>query len=309
MRVKVIVLSYNGVNDTLACLESLLQQADDTFEILVVDNASTDGAPEVIRARYPQIPLISLTENLGWAGGNNVGIKRAMDEGAEFVCLLNNDTLVPPGAIAELARAADRYKPCLMHPAIDYADPQEGPQLDPSRGIPAGKSAPLAQDEAMYELQFAYGACLMIPSEVFHRIGVFDERFFLQMEETDFWLRARKAGMRSLCTVRARITHAESRSFGGRMTPTKLYYIARNTLLLTEKHQHNPAGALQAMRQIYWMVASVASGNAPGSQKIPRLKWVISRNPFLKAARAGVRDYLLRNFGRIGTSTFRSITR
>ena len=309
MRVKVIVLSYNGVNDTLACLESLEQQAEGVFEILVVDNASTDGAPEAIRARYPQIPLVSLAENLGWAGGNNVGIKRAMDEGAEFICLLNNDTIVPPGVIAELTQAANRYKPCLMHPAIDYADPQEGPQLDPSCNIPAGKSAPLEQDEAMYELQFAYGACLMIPVEVFHRIGGFDERFFLQLEETDFWLRARKAGMRSLCTVRARITHAESRSFGGRMTPAKLYYIARNTLLLAEKHEHSPAGALQALRQVYWMVAGVASGNAPGTQKIPPLKWAVSRNPFLKAARAGFRDYLLRHFGRMGASTFRSITR
>ena len=209
MRVKVIVLSYNGVNDTLACLESLQQHAEGAFEILVVDNASTDGAPEAIRAHYPQIPLISLAENLGWAGGNNVGIKRAIDEGAEFICLLNNDTIVPPGAIAELARAADRHKPCLMHPAIDYADPQEGPQLDPSRNIPVGKSVPLEQEEAMYELHFAYGACLMIPVEVFHRIGAFDERFFLQLEETDFWLRARKVGIRSFCTVRARITHAE----------------------------------------------------------------------------------------------------
>jgi GT2 family glycosyltransferase len=309
MRIKVIVLSYNGVNDTLACLESLQQQAEGVFEILVVDNASTDGAPATIRAQFPQIPLIELTENLGWAGGNNVGIKHAIDDGAEFVCLLNNDTIIPRGAIAELARAADRYKPCLMHPAIDYANPEEGSQIDPSRDIPAKKYTPLEQDEATYELQFAYGACLMIPVEVFHRIGAFDERFFLQLEETDFWLRARKAGMRSLCTVRARITHAESRSFGGRMTPAKVYYMARNTLLLAEKHRRTPAAALQTLRELYWMAASTTSGKTPGSQKVPRLKWAISRDPFLMAMRAGLRDYLLRHFGRMGASTFRSITR
>jgi GT2 family glycosyltransferase len=161
----------------------------------------------------------------------------------------------------------------------------------------------------MYEIDFAYGACLMIPVEVFHRIGAFDERFFLQLEETDFWLRARKVGIRSLCDVRARITHAESRSFGARMTPAKLYYIARNTLLLAEKHQRSPAGAWQALRQVYWMIANAASGKTHGSQKIPPLQWAVSRNPSLMAVRAGFRDYLLRHFGRMGASTYRSITR
>lgn len=307
--VTVVILSYNGTADTLACLDSLRQDPDRSFDLLVVDNASTDGAPAAIRVQYPDVPLIELPENLGWAGGNNVGIEYALKHGAEQICLLNNDTIIPPGAIMTLATAASRYTPCLMHPAIDYADAAEGPQLDPTRSVPPNGCTPIGQDAVLFELDFAYGACLMVPADVFRRIGTFDERFFLQLEETDFWLRARRTGVRSLCTMEARIVHAESRSFGGRTTPMKAYYMVRNTLLLTEKHHLSPTGVFRALRSLYWSVSNFAHKADDGQTAIPLVSWPRSRNPFIMAARAGFRDYLLRRFGRIAPVVLRSFSR
>lgn len=305
--VTVIVLSFNCTAETLACLDSL-QQHDkhEKFDILVVDNASTDGAPDAIEMRYPDVPIVKLANNLGWAGGNNVGIRRALASGAELICLLNNDTVVPPGAITALANVANINAPCLMHPCIVYADPREGVQLDPSRGVPR-RFAQIGLNGDVFELDFVYGACLMVPAALFRRIGLFDERFFLQLEETDFWIRARRVGYRSLCTTTAQIFHAESRSFGGRSTPMKTYYIVRNTLLLIEKHYHKPYDALRKLRALYWSICQFAELNDLNVIGI-LLAWLVSSNPFLVAARAGARDYVLRRFGPISASSLRAIS-
>lgn len=306
-RVVVIVLSFNGAKDTLACLESLKQVDNYAFDILVVDNGSSDGSAALIRAHHPDVALIELTENRGWAGGNNVGIEYALARGAEMICLLNNDTIVPPGAIGALANAAWRHTPCLMHPIINFADPMEGPQLDPTRSVSMGPFSPLGPKGDLFALDFAYGACLMFSADIFRRIGPFDERFFLQLEETDFWLRARRIGIRSLCTTAATIIHAESRSFGGRTKPLKTYYIVRNTLLLTEKHCRNPADVFRALRSLYWSVLRVAQTDSSASGRIPLLAWAVSRNPFLVAARAGIQDYVMRRFGKISETRLRTI--
>jgi GT2 family glycosyltransferase len=304
--VTVVVLSYNGTADTLACLDSLLDDDRRQFSILVVDNGSTDGAPAAIRARFPDICLIELPENLGWAGGNNVAIEHALRQGAGFICLLNNDTIVPRGAIARLAETARRFGACLLHPAIDFADRSEGAQIDPRKtGGPGVR--PLPEDADVYEVGYAYGACLMIPADVFHRVGRFDERFFLQMEETDFWLRARKLGVRSLCDTGTRIVHAESRGFGARMTPMKTYYIVRNTLLLTEKHNRAPAGMARALLSLWRLAVQLAGQEGRGGSTASVILWSLSRATHMRAARAAVRDYVMRRFGRISVAARRAI--
>jgi GT2 family glycosyltransferase len=295
LQVTVIVLSYNGAADTLACLASLKAHSDATFDILVVDNASTDGSPAAIRSRFADVAMICLPRNLGWAGGNNAGIRHALDKGAEMICLLNNDTLVAPQAITDLAASCARNAPCLMHPAIDYVA-GDGVQLDPAQNIPAEGCVLANQDDRLFELDFAYGACMMITAELFRRVGLFDERFFLQLEETDLWRRAQRTGCRSLCDTSIRIVHLESRSFGGRATPLKTYYTVRNTLLLTEKHEANVGAFFRAFKTIYW-----STGNRLASMgvEMTAANFLTARHPYLIAARAGIFDYLLRRFGPI----------
>ena len=288
-RLAVIILNFNGTADTLACLASLIDQTRHAPhpELLVIDNGSTQGAAEPIRAGFPEIRLMELPENLGWAGGNNVGIREALTAGADWICLLNNDTVLPPCSLAALLATAERVGPCLLHPAIDYAGPGEGPQLDPGQ-VP---TAPPARDlgNGLYELGHAYGACLMVSSGIFRTIGLLDERFFLQLEETDFWMRARAAGYRSYCDTNVRIVHAESRSFGHRVSPRKTYYSVRNSLLLASKHR--APGVLRSLR---WSLIGLA--RRCGYRSL--IAWIASNDPHAGAARAGVRDYASRRFGK-----------
>lgn len=306
-RTVVIILTYNGKNDTLACLESLDAQGLDTFGIIVVDNKSDDCLAGTVLQLYPDVVYLQLEENRGWAGGNNAGIALAERMEAKFVCLLNNDTIIPEGTIQELERVASSFGICLLHPAIDYADLAEGAQLDPEAGIAPGKFHPADESSTVFDLEFAYGACLMIPMDVFKRIGVFDERFFLQLEETDFWLRARAIGIRSLCTTTARIFHAESKSFGGRNTPGKLYYTIRNSLLLWEKHDFTISGLFRTLRSAYWTIHNLIQRRSGHAGPVPLPLWLFSKNLYLVAARAGALDYLLRRFGRISIKRERTL--
>ncbi len=202
-----------------------------------------------------------------------------------------------------MAQAAALYDPCLMHPSIVYADPSGSFQLDPRKPGTSGQFTALPQSTDVFEMSYAYGACLMVPASVFRRIGKFDERFFLQLEETDFWIRAKAVGIRSLCTIAARVIHSESLSFGGRTTPLKTYYIVRNTFLLAEKHSRSLAGWLRMVRPLYWSLSHLIASSNPENESIALPYWLFSRNAFLVAARAAVRDYLLRKFGRVSPST------
>jgi len=295
--VLIVVLSYNSKEDSLECLRSISRQRYADLGLLIIDNASTDGAPEAIRAADSGAALISLSENRGWAGGNNLGVKIAIENKYEYVLLLNNDTILNDDTVSHLMQRAVLLEPCLLHPAIYYHDQAEDAQLDPSIGREDidGSSNP----SDLFELDFAYGACLLIHTEIFRKIGLFDERFFLQLEETDFFLRAKKAGFRSFCFTGTRIYHKESRSFGGRRTPQKTYYITRNMLLILEKHHRTPASIIAGLKKFYWSLSYLASESHTSLRLTEFLLWFLSQDAFAAAARLGVRDYVLRRFGKI----------
>ena len=145
----------------------------------------------------------------------------------------------------------------------------------------------------------------MVGTEVFRRIGMFDERFFLQLEETDFFLRAQRQGLRALCVPSARVLHKESVAFGGRRTPSKTYYSIRNTLLLTEKH--TTFGSFKFLtylkRRLNWQLRGVHRSNASGNF----WRWLLSADAYAVAARRALLDYLTRRFGRINTNSARAI--
>ena len=281
----VIILHYGSIVDTRACLAALTPGQPADWRVLVIDNGTGTGAAETLGREFPSIDTVTMTVNQGWAGGNNVGIAWARSRGAGAVCLLNNDTLAAVGAFATMLGTLDRVGDCLLHPAIDYGDPEDGIQLDPTQNP---SSAALHDQPHLYPLDFAYGACLMIPCSVFDRVGLFDERFFLQLEEADFFLRAKAIGIPSLCLNSARIIHFESRSFGARMTSRKLYYIARNKFLLWEKHERSPIGLIRVIRDLYWQAAK--------ESRTPLL-WLVSGRQGAKSIRAGIFDYLRRHFG------------
>ena len=116
--VSIIVLNWNGKHDTVECLESLSHISYPNYEVIVVDNGSTDGSVEQFKARYPEITVIENQDNLGFAEGNNVGIRAALQEDTEYVLLLNNDTIVDPRFLDELINVAER------EPRVGFAGPK-----------------------------------------------------------------------------------------------------------------------------------------------------------------------------------------
>ena len=122
----VVVLTWNGKADTLECLRSLARVAEPEIKVILVDNGSSDGTAEAAGQEFPRIELIETGENLGYTGGNNVGIRRALDLGAEYVLILNNDTVVAPESVRDLLAVASRSERIgFVSPKIYFMDPPD----------------------------------------------------------------------------------------------------------------------------------------------------------------------------------------
>lgn len=303
-----IVLNWNGCADTLECLASLRQSAYPRLTTLVVDNGSTDESASTIPEAYPECRFMPMGKNLGWAGGNNVGIETALHEGADLILLLNNDVVVYPETIATLVDTA-RRRDALVHPSIYYYDAPDVPQIDASTLAGENDGVFGTDPDGVIPMRHAYGACLLVPANLFRRIGGFDERFFLQMEETDFYYRARAVQVEACCNPRARVLHKESRSFGGVRTPTKAYYIARNYLLLLEKLRGTRLERSHSLKRYYWMLSEMAASDTScdktGASLASLTRWLTcSSSPKAHAVRRGILDYTMRRFGAMNNPTF-----
>ena len=297
----IVVLNFNGLEDTLDCLSSLRAQTWQKIAVQVIDNGSRADDLGRIAARFPEVEVIALPENLGWAGANNVGIRYALDRGVDYVCLLNNDTILDPTAIECLLAAATLLRrPCLLHPTIAYFDEPTRWQLNPRPGPCLNASIPDSDEKAnIVQMDWAYGACLLLPASVLKTVGLLDERFFLQLEETDYFFRAKALNIQSFCALRARILHKESASFGGTITSAKTYYQVRNSFLLAEKHSPNLSGFLATTRSVIWALRNQARSTGVEIKGWPAfLSWLLSADPIASAARQGLGDYLRRRFGR-----------
>lgn len=294
-----IVLSFNGYADTAACLDSLKATPVPGFDILVVDNASQGDVAARLAADYPDVELVALPENLGWAGGNNVGIRLGLERGYRWICLLNNDTVFPEGQVQAWLDATRSVPPCLLHPAIYYWDEPDVPQIHPDHDGRNGAYR-YVDDGRLARMGFAYGACLAVPREAFERVGLFDERFFLQLEETDFHLRAVGAGYEAMCIPSVKIFHKESRAFGGTQAAIKTYYMTRNRLLLIQKTTPSLKGRLAAYKRLYWTLSALAASTEGRAHMGPAafLGWLVSKAPSAHAVRAGAGHYLRRRFGK-----------
>ncbi len=255
--VGVVVLTWNGREDTLACLHSLAATTGASLRVIVVDNASDDGTADAVQAEFPDAELVRSDQNLGFAGGNNLGIARALELGVDFVLVLNNDTEVEPGAVAALVDEARRTPDAgALCAKLLYADPPDriwfaGAEFDPRRGYNGRQRGYGDADgpafAAVAETDRACGAAMLVPRQVLERVGVFDPALFLYSEDTDWSLRARAAGYRLLVVPAARIRHRVSVAAGGESSPTTLYYGLRNTLVVCERHA--PLGRLATQRR------------------------------------------------------------
>lgn len=219
-----VILNWNLASDTIECIKSLQTAGLPLDQVILVDNGSTDNSLEQLALTLgPAIKYAPLTENLGFAGGVNVGIRYALQAGAEWVLLINNDTLVRPDFLRELATAVwERPDWRIIAPMILYADDPEivwslgdryiGPTLL-THSILRNRRAP--DDLPAYIAADSINACAMlVHRDVFAHIGGFNEAYFMYAEDVDFCWRARQAGFHMGAATRARMWHKVSRSTG-----------------------------------------------------------------------------------------------
>ena len=255
MHVTAIVLSWNGREDTLACLESL--RGVDT---IVVDNGSADGSADAVAERFPDVELIRAGVNLGFAGGNNVGIRRALDRGADWVVLVNNDATVADDLVAAVVAAAGRHPGAgALAGKVYLDDPPDmlwyaGGSFEPRIGYSGRVRGAGRRDDGSYDeetdVDWGTGALLAVSREAIERVGLLDEELFAYLEDVDWCLRIRDAGLRVVFAPGLRAWHRVSASTGGAASTTGLYYHCRNTLAVCERRRplgHGHTGARRAI--------------------------------------------------------------
>jgi GT2 family glycosyltransferase len=239
-----VLVNFNQEVLTRACIRSLQALTYPNREIILVDNASPDGSGAKLAAEFPPVCFIANKVNLGFAGGNNVGIRRALERKASYVVLLNNDTIVPPGMVQPLVEAARR---------------------DGSIGVQSGKIFYLAEratiwyaggklriasaagthpgmhqeDRGQFDLfgdtDFATGCMMFLGRSALETVGLLDERYFLFLEDADWCVRARRLGFRIVYNPAAYLWHSVSAT-AEIESPLYLYFTSRNRVLFVRKH-------------------------------------------------------------------------
>jgi GT2 family glycosyltransferase len=244
--IAIVLLNYNGLEDTRKCLESIERIPYRPLQIIVVDNASAEDPTEILQAEFPRCIVLRSETNQGWAGGNNIGIRHTLPQDAEYVILLNNDTLVSEELVYRLVHAAQgRPEFGVIGPVINHMVRPDEVQTDGCLFIREDGSGffqrkPVERKRcsppAITEVDIVNGCCMMISKRVFETIGLIDERFFLIHEESDFCLRARQAGF--LCGVigESLVWHKHSASFTRAGNWRQRYYDVRNLFLLLRLH-------------------------------------------------------------------------
>jgi len=244
--VTIIILNWNGWQDTIECVESCRKLSYANFRIIIVDNGSKDGSEAILRERFPDIDIIQTGANLGFAGGNNVGIRYALEQGAEFVWLLNNDTVVDAEALSAMLHVAkgDKTVGMVGSKIVYHGDPRRlwyaGAVLDQERAYRPYhlglNEVDLGQYDEACETGYITGCSLLARKEMMTDVGLLDDELFLYFEDVDWCARAKERGWKLLYCPGSLVYHKVSLSVGGVASPTLLYYTARNRLYFVRRN-------------------------------------------------------------------------
>ncbi|WP_316844665.1 glycosyltransferase family 2 protein [Pedobacter psychrodurus] len=243
-KISIISVNYNQPDVTQELLDSIF--TTNTYlntEVIIVDNGSRENFIPIWKDRYPQVKFIHSEENLGFAGGNNLGIAAA---DGDYLFLVNNDTEFTSGLLETLSGTFQDFPDTgIVCPKINYFEHPGKIQYVGFTELTSitARNQCLGQfeddrgqyDDRVYITAFAHGAAMMVSRKVFQRAGLMAENFFLYYEEMDWSLRIRKAGFKIRVNTSALIYHKESVSVGAD-SPLKIYYMNRNRILLVRKH-------------------------------------------------------------------------
>lgn len=247
-KVYVIVLNWNGKEDTLDCLKSLQSTNYENYRVVVVDNGSKDDSVQVVRSSFPGADVVEIGKNLGFAGGNNIGIKYAMEQGADYVFLINNDTTVHPDYLKELVEVAesDPSIGAVGSKIYYHSEPQRiwfaGGKINwlKNKGEHIGLGEiDKGQHEKIREVGYLTGCALLVKREVLERVGVLEDDYFLYYEDADYSLRIKNAGYKIVCAPKSKIYHKISRSTKPGSV-SYVYYHTRNGLVNARRNGSIP---------------------------------------------------------------------
>lgn len=291
MSIGVVIVNWNRWQLTEPCIAALRLSLNVKFHAYVVDNASTDGSADHLATLGSDVTLIRHHVNAGWAGGNNIGIARALGDDHDFIILLNNDALLRPDTLATLSRVeASLTGTGDPRPVLGPVERREDGRYgfvratsDPETGIPAWNPAEevrAAPEQELIATAYVQGSALYTHRSVFERVGLFDERYFLYYDEADWCYRAAQAGHPLLMVRDATIHHESGATTGGLLSVLQTYFLIRNRLLFAEIH---------CTRQQRRAVAQ--------KHRSERNFYLSSGEALAEAYRVGERDYLERRFG------------
>lgn len=282
--VSICIVSWNVWEDLQACLDSVYQGGNQvSFEVIVVDNASSDGSAAGLAQQYPQVCLIENQQNRGFAAGCNQGIQQAT---GCYILLLNPDTVLPPQALQQIVDFADRHPAAgIIGPKLLYPDGRlqyscrRFPTVTAAifRNTFLGRIIPHAASGADYlmsdwdhnevrEVDWVSGACMLLRRELTEQIGLLDEQFFWGSEDVDYCWRAHKAGWQVLYTPQPEIIHAVGRSSNKAVIPTIINF-HRSMYRLYTKHQAH----WFASRWLIWLGVWARAGLLIGHTYLQRI--------------------------------------
>lgn len=255
--IHIILVNYNGFSDTIECVESLKKITYSNYVIIVVDNKSTNVSMENQLAYLQKNTVyICSDENLGFSGGNNIGIKYARENKADYVLLLNNDTTVEPDFLTKLVAAAEEKKDngifgCKI---MYYWDREkiwfDGGTFDAKTGNTSHYHKNETKDD-IEAVTFLTGCLMLIPIKILGDIGMLDESYFLYAEDTDYCCRVMNVGYQLYYCPDAVIYHKEGASVGT-TSNLKQYYVERNGLYICKKYSTHPVRACIKRTYVTW---------------------------------------------------------
>ena len=235
-KVFIVVLNYNGKDCLSKTLSGVFKTDYPNSEIILADNNSTDGSFEAAKINFSKIIFIKNSQNLGFSAGNNVGIKYALERGADYILLLNYDVETERGFLAPLVEAMKKNKNIgIGSPVILEADKKtvwfSGGKINWLAMKTAHKKNNIAQN--YFGSDYISGCAMLIRKEVFKKIGLLDEDYFLYYEDADFSARAKKAGYKLLVSPKSRIVHLEKSEL---KKESKIYWLVVSGLIFFRKN-------------------------------------------------------------------------
>lgn len=287
-KVFIIVLNWNGYKDTLNCIKSLMKYKKQNHEIVVVDNNSEDNSVEKLRHDFPGLKILETGSNLGYAGGNNVGIKFALDHGADYLFILNNDCTIDSKCLDKIIEPFSDHRVGVVQPVIYYSDEKrkvwvKGFNINwKKRSLDKILfNTPLSKKD-VYQVGWVTGAAMFIKREVVEKAGFIPDEYFMFSEDIEWSLKIRLAGYKLMVSKKAKVFHKVGSSFG-RGSNLGLYYSTRNILFLLKKYAPFRTKMIIYARSIFSLI-----------------KLLFTSDKSSKFKRAGIVDFYLGRKGKLG---------